>query len=60
MVSEPCIPRRDENTPMPARRKKFVELEGLIVRIIEEKQPLAFLGLQPLQSIVCRAAYTLG
>jgi hypothetical protein len=59
MDSELWMLRRDENVPMPARRKKVVELECFIVCIVEEKQPLAFLGLQPLQSIVCRAAYTL-
>ena len=60
MGSELWMPRRDENVPMPARRKKVVELEGFIVCIVKEKHPLAFFGLQPLQSIACRAAYTLG
>ena len=56
------MPRRDENVPMPAQRKEVVELvlEGFTIRIVEEKQPLIFSGLQPLQSIVCCTAYTLG
>ena len=56
------MPRRDENVPMPAQRKEVVELvlEGFTIRIVEEKQPLAFLGLQPPQSIIYRTAYTLG